>query len=74
MSKTRKVLKELEIEKIDELEELGTKLNFAAIKNKFLGRPNNIKEKLKLRKIARKKINKIERLEAEIKEMEGLGI
>ena len=39
---------------IDELEELARKLNFAAIKNKFWGRANSIKE-LKLRKITWKK-------------------
>ena len=61
------MLKELEMKKIDELEGLGKTLNFAAIKKKFLGGPNSIKEQLKLRKITRKKIHEIGRLEAEIK-------
>ena len=68
------MLKELEMKKIDELEGLGETLNFAAIKKKFLGGLNSIKEKLKLRKITRKKILEIGRLETEIKEIEGLGI
>ena len=62
------------MKKIDELEGLGKTLNFAAIKKKFLGGLNSIKEKLKLRKITRKKIHEIGRLETEIKQMEGLGI
>ena len=61
------MLKELEMKEIDELEGLGKKLNFAAIKKKFLGGPTSIKEKLKLRKITRKKIHEIGRLETEIK-------
>ena len=47
------------------------KENFAAIKKKFWGRKNNIEEELKLRKIARKKRDEIERLETEIKQTEG---
>ena len=43
-------------------------MNFVAIKNRFRGGPNNIKEELKLKKLTRKKINKIERLETEIEE------
>ena len=43
-------------------------MNFVAIKNRFWGGPNNIKEELKLKKLTRKKINKIERLETEIEE------
>ena len=48
-------------------------MNFILIKNRFWGRPNSIKEKLKLRKITRKK-NDIERLETEIKEIEELEV
>ena len=43
------------MKQIDELEELQRKLNFSAIKNKFWGGPNSIKEKLKLRKITKKR-------------------
>ena len=39
-----------------------------------MGRPNSINEELKLRKITRKKINEIEGLETEIKEMKELKI
>ena len=53
---------------------LERKLNFAAIKNEFWGRPNSIKEKLELKKITRKKINEIQRLETEIQEVERLEI
>ena len=42
--------------------------------NIFWGRPNSIKDELKFRKITRKKINEIERLETEIKEIEELKI
>ena len=49
-------------------------MKFVAIKNRYLGRPNNIKEELKLRNITRKNINEIERLETEIKEMKELKI
>ena len=49
-------------------------MKFVAIKNRYSGRPNNIKEELKLRNITRKNINEIERLETEIKEMKELKI
>ena len=47
--------KELEMKKIDELEELERKLHFTARKNKFCVRPNSYKEELVLRKITRKR-------------------
>ena len=51
---------------------LERKLNFSAIKNRFWVRPNSIKEELRLRKITRKKINEIDRLETKIKQIENL--
>ena len=64
-----------EITKKDELEELERSLNFLAIKNRFWVRPNNnFREELRLREITRKKINEIEKLETEIKEMKRLRI
>ena len=41
---TKKELKKLEIIKIDELEKLERKSNFAAMKKRFWERPNSIKE------------------------------
>ena len=48
---------------------LEKKLNFVEVKGRFCGRANSIKEELKLKKITRKKINEIERLETEVKEI-----
>ena len=70
--KSKNRAKKLEEKKIDELEELQKKLNFAAIKNRFWWRPNSFKEELTFRKITRKKINEMEKLETEIKEMKRL--
>ena len=70
--KSKNRAKKLEEKKIDELEELQKKLNFAAIKNRFWSRPNSFKEELTFRKITRKKINEMEKLETEIKEMKRL--
>ena len=70
--KSKNRAKKLEQKKIDELEELQKKLNFAAIKNRFWWRPNSFKEELTFRKITRKKINEMEKLETEIKEMKRL--
>ena len=70
--KSKNRAKKLEEIKIDELEELQKKLNFAAIKNRFWWRPNSFKEELTFRKITRKKINEMEKLETEIKEMKRL--
>ena len=66
---TKKELKKLEIKKMDELEKLERSLNFIA-KDQIVF----IKEELRLRKITRKKINDIVRLETEIKEIERLKI
>ena len=44
------------------------------MKNRFQRKPNTSKEEIKLRKITRKKINEIERLETEIKQIEKLKI
>ena len=73
-NKNKKRAKKLDVKKIDGLEELERKLKFVAIKNRFLGRPNSFKEELKLKKITRKKINEMEKLETEIKEMKRLKI
>ena len=43
---TRKELEELEIIKKNELEELERRLNFVAIKNRFLGRPNSVENEI----------------------------
>ena len=69
-----KGLKEIEITKIDELEELERSLNFVAIKDEFWGRANSIKEKLKLEKNNKKKIDELEKLETELEEMKQLKI
>ena len=66
---TKKELKKLEIKKMDELEKLERSLNFIA-KDQIVF----IKEELRLRKITRKKINDIVRLQTEIKEIERLKI
>ena len=58
--------------KINELEELEKSLNFVAIETRFWRWPNSVKEELKRRKITRKKINEIKRLEREINEMKEL--
>ena len=65
---TKKVLKELEV---DELEELERSLNFAAMKIRFWGKRNNFREELRLKEITRKKMNEIRK---EIKEMKRLKI
>ena len=64
----KKVLKELEV---DELEELERSLNFAAMKIRFWGKPNNFREELRLKEITRKRMNEIKK---EIKEMKRLKI
>ena len=66
---TKKQLEKLEII-IYRLEVLERKISFTALKE----RPNSIEEELRLRKITRKEINDIEKLETEIKEMEELKI
>ena len=64
----KKVLKELEV---DELKELERSLNFAAMKIRFWGKPNNFREELRLKEITRKRMNEIKK---EIKEMKRLKI
>ena len=44
------------------------------MKSRFWRRPNSFKEELKLRKITRKNINEIERLDTEIKKIKELKI
>ena len=54
----KKVLKELEV---DELKELERSLNFAAMKIRFWGKPNNFREELRLKEITRKRMNEIKK-------------
>ena len=67
--KIKKRLKELETERIDELEMLQENLKFGPLKNRFWERPNSIKDEIELRNQTRKKIDNIERLKTEIKEI-----
>ena len=62
--------KELEAEKIDELELLQENLRFRTLKTIFRRRPNSIEEEIELRKQTRKKIDSIERLNTEVEEWE----
>ena len=62
--------KELETEKIDELELLQENLKSGALKNIFWGRLNSIEEEIELRKQTRKMIDNIERLKTEVEEWE----
>ena len=71
---TQKKLKKLEIEKIDELEEWHVKLRFGIIINRFFKKPNSIEDEIELKKITRKKINGVDRLETKVKEIEYLKI
>ena len=72
--KSKKRAKRIGNKKFDELVELGRSLNFLAIKIRFWGGPNGIKERLRLREITWKKINEIEKLETETKEMKRLKL
>ena len=63
-------IKELEAEKIDELELLQEELRFRTLKNRYLGRLNKIEEGIKLREQTKKKIDDIEELKEEVKEWE----
>ena len=63
-------IKELEAEKIDELELLQEELRFRNFKNRFFGRPNKIEEEIVLREQTKKKIDNIEELEEEVREWE----
>ena len=62
--------KELEAEKIDELELLQENLRFRTLKTIFRRRSNSIEEEIELRKQTRKKIDSIERLNTEVEEWE----
>ena len=63
-------IKQLEAEKIDELELLHEELRFITLKNRFLGRSNKIEEERELRRQTKKKIDNIEELKEEVKEWE----
>ena len=63
-------IKELEAEKIHELELLQEELRFITLKNRFFGRPSKIKEEIELRAQTKKKTDNIEELKEEVKEWE----
>ena len=63
-------IKQLEAEKTDDLELLEDELRIITLRNRFLGRPNNIEEELDLRKQTKKKIDNIEELKEEVNEWE----
>ena len=63
-------IKQLEGEKIDELELLEEELKIIILRNRFLGRPNKIEEEIDLRRQTKKKIDNIEKLKEEVKEWE----
>ena len=63
-------IKQLEAEKTDDLELLEDELRIITLRNRFLGRPNNIEEELDLRRQTKKKIDNIEELKEEVNEWE----
>ena len=67
--KTEEITKELKELEIDELEELERSLKFLALKNRFWGRSNNLREESRLREITRNKINEIVKSKIEIKRL-----
>ena len=44
------------------------------LRNRFLGRPNNVEEEIDLRRQTKKKIDNIEELKEEVKEWEFKGV
>ena len=58
-------IKQLEAEKIGELELLQEELRIITLTNKFLGRPNKIEEEIDLRRQTKKKTDNIEELKSE---------
>ena len=61
-------IQQLEAEKANELELLEEELRIMTLRNRFLGRPNNIDEEIDLRRQTNKKIDKIKELKEEVKE------
>ena len=61
-------IKQLEAEKVHELELLEEELTFMTLRNRFLLRPNNIEEEIELREQTKKKIDNIEKLMKKAKE------
>ena len=55
-------IKQLEAEKADELELLKEELGIIILRNRFLGRPNNIEKEIKLRRQTKKKIDNTKEL------------
>ena len=64
-------IKQLQAEKVHELEFLEEELRIIPLRNRFLGRLNRIKEEIDLRRQTKKKIGNIEKLkEVVVKEWE----
>ena len=55
-------IKQLEAEKADELELLKEELGIIILRNRFLGRPNNIEKEINLRRQTKKKIDNTKEL------------
>ena len=55
-------IKQLEVEKADELELLKEELGIIILRNRFLGRPNNIEKEINLRRQTKKKIDNTKEL------------
>ena len=67
-------IKELETEKIDELELLQEELRIMTLRNRFLGRPSKIEQEIDIRRKTKKKIDNIEKLKKEVKEQEFISV
>ena len=67
-------IKELETEKIDELELLQEELRIMTLRNRFLGRPSKIEQEIDIRRQTKKKIDNIEKLKKEVKEQEFISV
>ena len=63
-------IKQLEAEKVNELELLEEEWNIMTLRNRFLRRPNNVEEEIDLRRQTQKKIDNREELKEEAKEWE----
>ena len=61
-------IKQLEEEKTDKLELLEEELKIIILRNRFLGRPNNVEEEIDLSRQTKKKIDNVEELNKEVKE------
>ena len=61
-SEINRKIKQLEAEKVNELEFLEEELRIMTLKNRFLKRPSNDEEEIDLRRQTKKKIDNIEKL------------